>query len=63
MNGAAKKESPESVIMTRQENTRMPLMARKSTASIDPAIKSFIDNVIVAALVEQWFSSEGSKAA
>ena len=41
----------------------MPLMARKGAASIDPAIKSWIDNVVVSALVKQWFSSEGSKGA
>ncbi|HWY49692.1 MAG TPA: hypothetical protein VNX70_20055, partial [Bryobacteraceae bacterium] len=32
------------------------------TASIDPQIKAWIDNVIAPALVDQWFSREASQA-
>jgi hypothetical protein len=64
MNAASKNTSAGSVTISRQEakNVLRPT-ARKSTPEIDPGIKSWIDNVIVPALVDEWFSSEDSKAA
>jgi hypothetical protein len=61
---ASQSTSAESVTMSRQgtKNVLRPT-ARKRIQQIDPGIKSWIDNVIVPALVEQWFSSEDSKAA
>jgi hypothetical protein len=48
-----------SATISRQEEKRaMRPVARKNTALIDPEIKSWIDNVIVPALVDEWFSSE-----
>jgi hypothetical protein len=52
------------VTIARQEAERMRWMASmKNTTSVDPRIKSWIDNVIVPALVDEWIVSRASKAA
>lgn len=52
------------VTITRQEGKRMPRPATtKNAAPIDPRVKSWIDNVIVPALVDEWIGSRGSRAA
>lgn len=56
-------EAHEPATMARQEVKCAPLINKKSTGSIDPATRSWIDNVFVPALLERWFSSEDSKAA
>ncbi len=61
---ASQNSTADSATISRQEakNVLRPT-ARKTTPRIDPGIKSWIDNVIVPALVDEWFSSEDSKAA
>jgi hypothetical protein len=66
MNGisAPKNTAADSVTISRQEakNVLRPI-AKKGMMPIDPGVKSWIDNVIVPALVDRWLSSEDSKAA
>lgn len=52
---------PDCANITRQMRT--PSINARSAKPIDPAVKSWIDNVIVPALVEEWRASGGSQAA
>lgn len=64
MNGNAwKSGAAGSVTISRQEDMQRPATARKTSPPIDPAVKSWIDQVIAPAIAEQWLSREGSKAA